>query len=197
MQMLTFLSMPDIPVYFEKQASKKVKLSGEEYKGNRYGLRIEPFTAAMAADLSPELKTVLFNRTGAGELKRLFSLCRLDMEFKGGYRIEVRPDPTLEPSVVLTDVKILSTPLLRATAEGRHLLMRFSIEIPVMGKDELHYMNNAVTEQRFLMIEPMQRSLYETHEMAKRKNSKDAVPVRPARHRDEEEEDPELEEVHH
>jgi hypothetical protein len=182
MMLSTFLSIPDLPIFIEGFIGKPMKLGKEDWKGVRVGIRIDPFTAEHAGDLSSELKAALFART-TGQVKDLIAICRPAFAFHS-QRVTVRVDPSLEePSIVLPDVRIVPRPLIRLTPDGT-FLFRAQLEIHEIAAMDLLYLKEAAGEQRFLTFERSEPGFFDAIEAAERRKSKHAAPVRPSRQDD-------------
>jgi hypothetical protein len=168
----------NLPAYIESLAYRKLKIGREEYKGVKFIVRIEPFTAALAGELGDDVKAMLFKRTD-GEPKRTVRSCTLGTKVKA-QQVELRPDPTMNSSATLIDCDV-DFLRVRETAEGTQLVLRMVITVPVIGANDLLYLKDAVGEQRFFTFERLQGTLFDEAEAEARRESKDAAPVKKSR----------------
>jgi hypothetical protein len=183
---------PNVPAYIQSWGGKNLKIAKEKYKGVKFTLLIEPFTPALASEISDELKAMLFKRSD-GEPKRLFKSGSLNIDVKP-QTIELRVDPTLKPSATLIDAKIEFVRM-RESSEGNHLCLTMQVTLPDITAQDLLYLKEAATEQRFFTFDLMQGGLFAEAEAEERRASKDAKPVKKGRVKDDEPDLPAGEEV--
>jgi hypothetical protein len=176
----------NIPCYVESFSHRKLKIGHEDYKGVKFTVRIEPFTSALAGELGDDVKTIFFKRTD-GEPKRALRSATLGIKVKA-QQVELRPDPALQPSATLIDCDV-DFLRVRESSEGRQLVLRMVITVPVIGANDLLYLKDAVNEQRFFTFERLQGTLFDEAEAEARRESKDAKPAKKGRRSDSEDVD--------
>lgn len=165
-----------VPVHIDSLAYRRLSIGRETYKGIKFTARIEPLSAALAAELGDDVKTALFKRMD-GELRRTFTAGTLTLVAKD-VEIEIRPDPSMKPSVTLIDAKIDG---LKVRESGKTIVMTMTVTVPVITANDLLYLKDAVGEQRFMSFASMQAGLFAEADKEARKASKDAKPVKKGR----------------
>lgn len=174
-----------VPVFIDgMKVNKRLKIGREKYKGVTLTARIEPLSAVLAAELGDDVKTTLFKRMD-GELRGTVSSATLNYTATD-LEIEVRPDPSMSPSVTLIDAKVDN---LRPRQVGKTIVLTMTITVPVIGANDFLYLKDAVDEQRFMTFAAMQNGLFAEAEAEARRESKDAKPAKKGRHRDPEDVD--------
>jgi len=147
-----------VPCYLDDIGHRVERINDEEVKMVDLTLRVQPFTLELATALDPDVRALLFSMNSGEPKPKIKSLeFRLTVDRQ---RVDVYtlPEENGRPQIAFSDVEISSV---RARTEkgvdGFGLV--FYASFGPVGKDELEYVCNWHTQQRFVTFEPQDPAL--------------------------------------
>lgn len=168
----------NVPCYIERMGHKNIKIGKDKFKGTELVLRVDPFSAELAAELE-DVKSRLYRRNDAEADPHIDSV---SFTFRPKPQlIEIRP----AEDVVKASVKILEAKVgkfrARKPSDGTQWVLKFNVTFAEVSGNDLLYLKEALFEQRFFTFADAQGGLFEEAEKEERRESKDAKPVKRGR----------------
>ena len=157
---MQFIDLDKVGVYLDAVGLRLEKTKDTEHKVIDLTLRVQPFTAELAAALDPDVRALLFNLTDAAPKPKL-KAAELKLPVPRQH-IDVYLLPSEQSNahaqITLLDADI-SDPRVRTEKGVDGYALIFYATFGPVGREELEYVVNWYTQQRFLTFRQAQPTL--------------------------------------
>lgn len=154
---MRFFDDDRVGVFLDGVGLRLEKTKDGEMKVIDLTLRVQPFTPELAASLDPELRQELFTMTGAEAKKKIAGLSWKMTVPKQHIDVHLLPDEG-RPAICLLDAEITDARVRTEKGVDGFALIFYATIGPV-GRDELEYVVNWYTQQRFLTFRQAQETM--------------------------------------
>jgi len=155
---MRFFDSDRVGAYLDAVGLRLEKTKDGEHKVIDLTLRVQPFTPELAAALHPEVRALLFT-LGDGSPKPLLKAVDLRLPALSKQHLDVHLLPEDSDAQITLLSAEISSPRARTEKGVDGYAFIFYATIGPVGRDELEYVTNWYTQQRFVTFREAQPSL--------------------------------------